>query len=186
MKGKSLPLLSHSLFLFCLKKPSQPSTAFLWQFCSELITEKKTAKSSHKLLYAGPNLPSLGVTDKTVLSLFPMPRLPRLSAAEMEVAFCIISICLFSLLIFPARIDCFQKSSSNYSSLSPVNSPSRKMVFNAMLNANSEFSDWVFLANLCSWSKTECSSEAKRDLAIQHLSDAFSCYPTFSSELLTT
>lgn len=55
-----------------------------------------TAKNSHKQLNTGPNLPNLGVSDKAMLSLLPMLRLLGCSAKEMEVAFFITFICLFS------------------------------------------------------------------------------------------
>lgn len=107
-----------------------------------------TAKTSHKQVNTGPNLPSLGVSDKAVLSLLPMLWMQGRSATEMEVAFFITFICLFSPLSFKQEHTVLQQSSSNYSSLFMVTSPSRKMVFNAIFSANSKFSNWILLVNL--------------------------------------
>lgn len=73
---------------------------------------KKTANSSHKQLNTGSNLPSLGVSDKAVLSLLPMLRLPGCSATEMEVAFFITSICLFSPLHLSSKNTLFFKKAA--------------------------------------------------------------------------
>lgn len=117
-----------------------------------------------------------------------MLRLSGHVATEMQVAFPVISIFLPPPhpLHLSSKNTRFskkkKKTKSNYSTLSQVTSPSNKMVFNAI----SKFSHCIFLVNLCSWSETGSNSEAKWDLPIQHISDAFSCSLAFSSVSLTT